>query len=133
MGQQGEGEVPPRQALPRGPLLDPPKNIRVSAQPTRRDPLRGPQSDLPTNIRVRSHSYQSEWRGPNTLCPIRSLVRDNSRQCRRGPVVDLSWRYLPPTFSLGKIYEKMNFLSIVTIQSFSCQILRLYVICECII
>ena len=24
----------------------------------------------------------------------------------RGPVVDLSWRYLPPTFSLGKICNK---------------------------
>ena len=39
--------------------------------------------------------------------------------------------YLPPPFSLGKLHKR-NFLNLVTMQSFSCQMLRLYVICEVI-
>ena len=126
----------PHQASTRGPLLDPTTNIRVSSRPPRRDPLRGPQPALPTNSRVRSRSYQPARRGPNTPCPLRSLGRDKSRLTmmitmkmteailtgasvtvgenpvartlggQRGPVVDLSWRYLPPDFSLGQFFEK---------------------------
>ena len=80
LGQQGDGEVLPWRALPRGPLLDPSTNIIVSSWPHRRDPLRGPQSAPPTNSRVRSCSFQPASQGPNTPCPLVSVRRDKSRQ-----------------------------------------------------
>ena len=130
------GDTVPRRDPPRGPLLDPPTNIIFRSRPPRRDPLIGHQSAPPTNSRVRYHSYQPARRGPNTPFPLQSAGRDKSRltimitttmteaiftggavpvgeqpasstlKGTRVPVVDLSWRYLPPPFSLGQICEK---------------------------
>ena len=152
----------PRENLPRGPLLDPPTKIIFSYRTPQRDQLREPQSDRPTNRRVRSCSYQTLRQVPNTPCPLRSVGRDKSQLTMmiamkmmeamltgvpvpvgghpvartlagpRGPVVDFSWRYFPPTFFYRTNFRKKKFLNIVNIQSFSCHILRLYVICECI-
>ena len=115
----------------RVPLLYPPTKTRVSSRLPHRGPPRGTQSDPPTNIRVRSSSYQPARRGPNTPCTLLSIGRYKSRLTMmiymtmteamltgmpvpvgeqpeastlagpRGPVVDLSWRYLSLPFSLG--------------------------------
>ena len=75
---QSEVEVRTRRATPRGPMLDPPKNIRVSYRPPRKDPLRGPQLSPSTNSRVRSHLYHPERRRSNTPCPLQTAGEDKS-------------------------------------------------------
>ena len=132
LGQKGVGEVLPQKYLSRGTLLDTQTNIRVSSLTPHRVPLREHQSDLPTNSRSGSCSYQPARRGPNTPCPLQYVGRDKSQLTmmilmtmvrsmltgvpvpvgghpeaitlagQRGPVVDFSWHYLPPPFSLGK-------------------------------